>query len=136
MYSSDNIFQKIIQKEISASIVYENDSVCAFLDINPVEKGHTLVVPKEPIEHILDISDALIGDFWYGVHYVSKGVMSAMSADGCNISTNIGACAGQDVFHAHIHIIPRFNDKERSFTRTSYSEGEMKAVADMISAVL
>ena len=136
MYDTTNIFQKILNKEVDAAVVYESDSVLAFLDINPIEKGHTLVIPKVEVEHILDLEDGLVGAFWKEVHYVSKGVMRALQADGCNISTNIGACAGQEVFHAHVHIIPRFATKARGFERGTYAEGEMEPLATLLAKTL
>lgn len=132
-YSYNNVFRKIIDKEIPASIVYEDEWSLAFLDINPVEKGHTLVVPKTKIVTVLDLSEGDMQNiFWSVVTRVAKAVVETMSANGCNICTNVGAVAGQEIFHAHTHIIPRYKDKERTFTRGTYAKGEGEEIQKLI----
>lgn len=142
---TDCVFCKIIAKgEISSTEVYEDDTVYAFLDINPSSVGHTLVVPKKHYENLFDIPDAELGILGARVKKVARAVRDALKADGVNISMNNGRAAGQIVFHAHLHIIPRFekdisehlthgtHDKERR----AYKSGEMAEVASKIRDAL
>jgi diadenosine tetraphosphate (Ap4A) HIT family hydrolase len=101
------IFCKIVQRQAPSSIVYEDDFVLAFLDIKPACEGHVLVIPKGHFEGILDIPGELLGK----IHQVSKLVavaaVQALGADGINIIQQNGRAANQDVFHLHVHVIPR-----------------------------
>ena len=108
--ASDCLFCKIVAREIPAQIVYEDESTLAFLDINPVNPGHTLVIPKEHSTDIFDIDDKN----WTAVMKTSRTVAHALEralkTDGVNIGMNNREHAGQVVDHIHIHIIPRFKD--------------------------
>lgn len=108
---TDCIFCKIIAKgEIPSTEVYEDDTVYAFLDINPVNLGHTLVIPKKHYENLFDIPDTELGILGTRVKKVAAAVKKALKADGINVSMNNGPAAGQVVPHAHIHIMPRYTD--------------------------
>lgn len=108
--SEDCIFCKIIQEEIPSHKVYEDEKVLAFLDTNPVSKGHTLVVPKQ---HVEDIHEAEEMDYiWDALVDVSNAVKSAFDPAGMNITQNNGEVAGQDVFHLHFHVTPRYDGSE------------------------
>ncbi|OHA28576.1 MAG: hypothetical protein A3C08_02380 [Candidatus Taylorbacteria bacterium RIFCSPHIGHO2_02_FULL_47_18] len=136
---TDCVFCKIIAKgEIPSTEVYEDDAVYAFLDINQSSIGHTLVVPKKHYENLFDIPDAELGILGARVKKVARAVRDAMKADGINISMNNGRAAGQIVFHAHLHIIPRFNDDTFSNgkERKQYHDGEMAEVASKIRGAL
>jgi|GEM_PF-477180 len=116
-HEPDCIFCKIISGEISAMTVYESDHVLAFLDVNPIQKGHTLVIPKAHWQSILDIPVAECIDIerteelMYIVRIAAKAVCMAF-ADGVNILQATGACAGQTVDHLHFHIVPRCESDE------------------------
>jgi histidine triad (HIT) family protein len=132
------VFDKIIAKEIPASIVYEDDRTIAFLDINPVNKGHTLVVPKTPFKNILDGDAEALGHLMQIAKIVAKAVVSATGADGVNLVMNNGEAAGQEVPHAHIHLIPRFKDDRvfGGYRHQKYTEGEMEITRASIAAAL
>ncbi len=106
----DCIFCKIINKELPSYKVYEDDLVLAFLDINPLTVGHTLVIPKEHSESLLNMDDK----FNERVLKVCKKISNALKRinssiyGGINIYSALGAGAGQEVFHTHFHVIPRF----------------------------
>jgi len=102
---ADCIFCKIARKEIPAAIVFENDDVLAFLDINPVNKGHVLVIPKEHYETYFDAPDELLSEMAPIVKKVGKAVKKATGCDFCVVNVY-----GIDVPHLHIHIIPRYLD--------------------------
>jgi histidine triad (HIT) family protein len=135
---NDCIFCKIISGEIPAAKIYEDEQALAFLDVNPNNHGHTLVVPKEHAKNILDITEDSLSSMMPAVKKVSRAVFEGMGAAGLNITMNNERPAGQVVFHLHIHIIPRFvDDGLRVWTRkTPYKEGEMEQVAEKIRAVL
>jgi histidine triad (HIT) family protein len=104
---NDCLFCKIVNKEIPASIVFEDDKVLAFLDINPVSIGHTLVVPKEHSESIEDISTSALCDTMSALPTIAKGVVSGVGVKAYNLGSNVGKEAGQAIMHTHFHIIPR-----------------------------
>ena len=104
---TDCIFCKIIAGEIPTDKFYEDDDVIAFMDIRPVSRGHSLVVPKKHSEDILDAEEAVLHKTILVTRKVSHAIMKAVGANSFTISTNRGADAGQTVFHLHFHIIPR-----------------------------
>jgi histidine triad (HIT) family protein len=104
------LFCKIIQGDIPAVRIYEDETVLAFLDIRPVHKGHVLVIPKDHFENIYTIPAELWCRVLLTVQKISISVKNALSADGINIVMNNESAAGQQIFHAHIHVIPRENE--------------------------
>lgn len=102
------IFCKIITGEISAIKVYEDEKTFAFLDITPIHPGHTLVIPKNHVSNIYEISENDFLSVSKTVHTLSKAIKEGLKCDGINIYMNNEAPAGQVIFHSHIHIIPRF----------------------------
>jgi histidine triad (HIT) family protein len=134
----DCIFCKIITGEISSARIYEDEYALAFLDANPNNHGHTLVVPKTHARNILDISEDALARMTPAVKKVSKAVFEGMSAAGLNITMNNEPVAGQVIFHLHIHIIPRFaGDGLKVWTKkVPYKEGEMEQVAEKIKNAL
>lgn len=101
-----SIFTKIINREIPASIVYENDSVIAFKDINPQAPIHILIVPKKEIATVNDISPedkALIGEIYLAAGEIAKDLNIA--EDGYRLITNCNSYGGQEVFHLHVHLL-------------------------------
>jgi len=135
--AEDCIFCKIVKGEVPAAKVYENDKVFAFLDISPVHKGHTLVIPKEHYENIFDIPVELFAETMRVVQKMAKAVKEGVHADGINIGMNNLKPAGQLVMHAHIHVIPRVKgDGLRHWPGTKYAEGEDKEFVAKIQAKL
>ena len=104
------VFCKIAKGEIPADKIYEDDNFFAFLDINPVNPGHVLVVPKNHYENIYSAPDEILCDIGSLVKKISIAVKQGVNADGINIIMNNESAAGQIVSHAHFHIIPRFAD--------------------------
>ncbi len=106
------IFCKIVRKQAPSSILYEDDSVMAFLDIRPLNMGHTLVIPKAHYVDIFGIPEKELT----AVHKVSKllavAVKKAAGADGISIIQQNGKAAGQDIFHLHVHVVPRFEGQK------------------------
>ena len=102
------VFCRIVQKQSPANIVYEDQSVLAFLDINPLNEGHTLVIPKERHKDIFEIPAELLAY----LHSVSKRIAIAVKettkADGISIFQQNGKAADQEISHLHIHVVPRY----------------------------
>jgi len=136
-YHMDCIFCKIIKGEIPAAKIYEDNNFLAFLDISPVNKGHTLVVPKEHYENLMETPDELVRDLWVVVKKVALAVKKTVKADGLNFCANNGQAAGQIIFHTHIHVIPRFtSDHFKNWPNQKYNNGEIEKVAEEIGKKL
>ncbi len=131
------IFCKIILKEIPKYYIYEDDSVVAFLDIHPTQKGHTLIIPKKHSDTFLETDDAVLAHSACVAKKIGKALKDAVGADGVNIITNNGLAAGQIVSHLHTHIIPRFiGDGLMHWPGGTYSSGEEQDIAEAIKKSL
>jgi histidine triad (HIT) family protein len=104
------IFDRIIDGEIPCHRVYEDDQVLAFLDIGPLSDGHTLVIPKERVTHLHELSDESAAALGRVLPRLCRAVMEATGASAYNIVQNNGRAAHQEVMHVHFHIIPRYAD--------------------------
>ncbi len=101
------IFQKILDGEIPCHKVYEDDRVLAFLDLYPLSRGHTLVIPKEPAATLDQLSDDSAAAIGRVLPRLCRAVIKATGTGNVNILQNNGAAAHQAVFHVHFHIIPK-----------------------------
>ncbi|REJ83174.1 MAG: HIT family protein [Bacteroidetes bacterium] len=124
-----SIFSKIIKGEIPCYKIAENDKFFAFLDISPLAKGHTLVVPKQEIDYIFDLETELHKEYWDFARFVAGGVRKAIPCKRIGI-----AVIGLEVPHAHIHLIPmnRVSDMNFAMPKLSLQEAEMKDIAAKI----
>jgi len=104
------LFCKIVKEEIPAMKVYEDDEVIAFLDIRPVNPGHTLVIPKEHHPSLSETPDNVAAALMRVIPQLSKAIMKAVGTDSFNLGVNNGPLAGQIVDHTHLHIMPRFEN--------------------------
>ena len=134
MIMEKTIFQKIIDREIPATIIYEDDNFIAILDISPVNIGHTLVIPKNPWANMYEMPAEDFGHMMQVAHMLGVKIKDTLEADGINIIMNNDPAAGQAVFHAHVHIIPRYvGDGHELWQGTrGYNEGEAEMIADKI----
>ena len=105
---NDCVFCRIIKGELPSSRVYENEDVFAFLDIKPVNPGHVLVIPKKHYESIHDTPNDIFAKMSVVAKKIATSVQDNLGAKGVNIGMNNGKTAGQVVFHAHIHVMPRY----------------------------
>jgi histidine triad (HIT) family protein len=134
----DTIFSKIIRGEIASEKIYEDADTFAFLDIAPNTPGHTLVIPKKAFGNVFDVDE----ETWKAVAHTTRKlapiVRDAVGAQGMNINSNHEAEGGQEVFHLHFHLIPRFTDDGLKFTwpKLKISPEEMGEVARKIRAAL
>lgn len=127
------IFTKIINKELPAYIVAEDDGHLAFLDIKPVKRGHLLVIPKTEIDYIFDMNDEAYTKLNLFAKKVAKAMRQAISCK--RIGT---AVVGLEVPHVHIHLIPLDNLSDLDFTkeRLNLSPAEFESIRDQIIAKL
>ncbi|MCQ2210967.1 MAG: HIT family protein [Paludibacteraceae bacterium] len=124
------IFTRIIQGEIPCYKIAENDSFFAFLDINPIQGGHTLVVPKVEEDYIFRLDDKMLGDMMVFAKKVALAIEKSVPCKRVAV-----AVLGLEVPHVHIHLIPIQNEGDLNFSKKkSYSPEEMKAFAEKISA--
>jgi histidine triad (HIT) family protein len=128
-----SIFTKIINREIPGHIVAEDDQYIAFLDINPLVLGHTLVVPKQEVDYIFDLDDKILS----GLHVFAKKVAHAIGkVIPCK---RVGvAVIGLEVPHTHVHLVPMNSMGDLNFTRSklSPSKAELETVARKIQSAL
>lgn len=135
----DCIFCKIIAGDIPCTKVYEDTLFIAFLDIRPVHKGHVLVVPKRHFVNVFDTPDTEAEAIYKVAKELASAVLKATGCDGINIVQNNNAAAGQEVFHSHLHIIPRYSDDQLRFAsiHKEYDDfDEMGEMAEKINAAL
>jgi len=102
------IFSQIVEGEIPARIVYEDETTIAFLDANPLAPGHTLVIPKDEYERLNDVPEDIATDLYATIHRMVPAVEEAVDADATTVAFNNGEESGQEVPHVHCHIVPRF----------------------------
>ncbi len=124
-----SIFTKIIQGQIPAHVVAENDRFIAFLDINPLAKGHTLVIPKKEIDYIFDLEDELLADLMLFAKKVGKKIQKVVPCNRIGVSV-----IGLEVPHAHIHLIPinGINDMNFAKPKLNLSKEEMAEITQQI----
>lgn len=125
------IFSKIINGEIPSYKVAEDDLFYAFLDINPVAKGHTLVVPKQEVDYIFDQSDVMLGAHMQFAKRVANAIQKTIPCK------RVGVCVmGLEVPHAHIHLIPLNNEGDMDFRKEKLklSAEEMQEICQQLSA--
>ncbi|CAM9148113.1 histidine triad protein HinT [Mycoplasma marinum] len=115
------IFQKIINREIPANIVYEDEKIIAILDISPVTTGHTLVIPKEFSRNIKDIKKENLNYLMSKTQDIALALIEKLDVDGFKININNENSSGQEVFHTHIHIIPTQTTKDINIKELKFS---------------
>lgn len=132
------IFCKIVAKQAPSSVLYEDDSVMAFMDIRPLSMGHALVIPKGHYVDIFDIPAKDLAAVIVASKAVAAAVKKAVGADGISIIEQNGKAAGQDVFHLHVHVVPRFTGvKLPAFSDLKIVErSELDAMAQKIRQYL
>lgn len=107
-YDDQNIFAKILRGEIPCHKVYEDEAVLSFMDIMPRSPGHLLVIPKAPARNLLDIAPDDLAALIRRVQKIAIAAKAALGADGITLQQFSEAAGGQEVFHIHFHILPRW----------------------------
>ena len=127
------IFTKIVSGEIPSYKIYEDDQFYAFLDINPLAKGHALLIPKKEVDYLFDVEDALLSEMIVVAKKIAKAIEKAIT---CN---RVGLMViGLEVPHAHIHLIPilQEGDMNLSNERVELSEDQFENIAKKITSYL
>ena len=114
-----DIFCKIINKEIPSYVVYEDEIILAFLDVNPTHNGHTLIVPKEHYQDLFDIDTDILNHIMKVAKKLSVELKEKLNYDGISICENNGY--GQDVKHFHLHLIPKYKKEEKKEIEEIYN---------------
>ena len=132
---TDCIFCKIISGDIPSYQVYEDDDVLAFLDITQTTKGHTLVVPKKHIRNVLEMSAEDAATLFSKIPHIASHITQRLSASGMNILQNNEMIAGQTVFHAHVHLIPRYSKDDGFKASLTEHDLDLKALQDTLTTL-
>lgn len=128
-----SIFSKIVRNEIPSYKVYENENFLAFLDINPLKKGHTLVIPKKEVDYIFDLKSKEYQELWNFAKLVAKGMKRVIKCERISI-----VVMGLEVPHAHIHLIPldSMQDIDFSQPKLNLSSDQMNKIASLINSAI
>jgi histidine triad (HIT) family protein len=138
--ADDCIFCSIVDGEIPSRTVYEDDTVLAFLDVNPLAPGHTLVVPKSHHRRLQDMPDKEASWLYKVAHKLTEAVEKGVDADATTVAVNNGEAAGQEVPHVHCHLVPRFEGDGGGPIHAAFgeapdlSEDELDGIAEDIAA--
>ncbi len=131
---NDCIFCKIVEGAIPSAKLYEDDMVLSFLDINPINPGHALVIPKVHVVSIFEIDEEVLQRCIVVAARVAKAIKEAVQCEGMNVLQNNFRAAGQLIDHFHIHLIPRFEADGflTSWPGKPYEKGKMEEVCEKI----
>ena len=137
MNDTNCLFCKIIAGEVPSDKVYEDADTLAFLDIKPVNPGHTLVIPKAHYVNVFDAPEDVWGKVMNTVHKVARAVEKGLPVGDLNIAMNNGKHSGQVVFHAHVHVMPRYEgDGYGLWYGKPYEEGQAQQIAEKIKTAI
>lgn len=133
----DCIFCEIIQGKRKGHFIYEDENYVAFLDRYPIDKGHSLVLPREHHEQVTDMTPGKVGELFSIVPKIAKAVVNTTKADAFSMAQNNGRAAKQIVPHVHVHIIPRFNDRGTVWTKRDIAkDDELEILAEQIRKMI
>ena len=110
MSDPDCIFCRIIAGEIPATVIDQDERTIAFMDINPATRGHALVATRQHVRDLLDIGPEDLAATITAAQRLARRMTERLGADGINVLNNAGAASWQEVFHYHLHVIPRYHD--------------------------
>lgn len=138
MRQQDNcVFCKIVQRRIPADIIQEDELTLSFMDINPANEGHTLVIAKAHYETLLEVEDHALAAVALTSRRIAQAIQQALQPDGLRVGQFNGAAAGQTVFHYHLHLIPvRAGQRVGSHGRAPGNPDAIRQTADKLRAVL
>lgn len=128
------VFEMIIKGDIPSVRLYEDEKCLVILDINPVEKGHSLVISKTPYPLFTDCPEDEMAHLMSVARKVDLRLREVLHCDGTNILINNGSASGQEIPHLHIHVIPRYeaDGQEFGFRKQKYSDGEINLMGEKL----
>ena len=136
MKDDNCIFCKLAAGDIPTNTVYEDDTFRVIMDANPATKGHSLIIPKDHFANLYEMDEEVAAKAMKLAKKMAVHMKEKLNCDGFNIVQNNGECAGQTVFHFHMHLIPRYKEDGVGITWTpgslELSDDEMKEILDMI----
>jgi histidine triad (HIT) family protein len=132
MQNEDCLFCKIVNKKIPALVVYEDDHALAFLDITPRSPGHTMVIPKDHAQTILELPEGEVGPLFLAVKKVASLLSEKLSPDGVTIGMNQGRASGQEVDHLHVHLMPRWHGDGGSAVQSVVNNRPKESPAEIL----
>jgi len=135
--SEDCIFCGIVAGDVPSHTVYEDDTAVAFLDVNPLARGHTVVIPKDHYGRLGEMPDDVAGGLFQAINRVTPTVEAAVDAPAATVAFNNGEEAGQEVPHTHCHVVPRFADDgaraiHGMFRGVDLSDEELADIAEAV----
>ncbi len=132
--AEDCIFCKIANGEIPCNKIWEDENYLAFLSIDPICDGHTIVIPKKHYENMFDVSESVIAGLNKSCKRISLMLKDKLNAEGINILNNSGVAAGQEVMHIHFHVFPRYKEDKLKlwFLGASENFSKLDEVAEKI----
>lgn len=136
MTDPDCLFCRIVAGEVPSRQIYADAQAVAFLDIGPWHRGHSLVVPRRHVPDLLT-GPGVLPEIAPAVDAVARLLMRTLAADGINVLSSAGAVAGQEVFHLHVHVVPRYADEPglgRLVNPDRVPDGELDSVHARITA--
>ena len=126
-YDSENIFAKILRGEAPAHIVHQDEVCLCMMDVMPQSKGHTLVIPKDPVEDIFGVSDEVLQHLILQTRRIARAVDSVFQPDGVMVLQLNRAGAGQSVFHLHFHVIARWGGLQQKMHARDFEDPKILA---------
>lgn len=134
---SDCLFCKIIDGQIPSTKVYEDEHVYAFMDIMPLTKGHTLLIPKTHCKDLFEMPEDVAANLYKAAPKVAKAIKAAFNPVGMNTINNNGAEAGQTVFHYHLHLVPRYDETDGLKVQWNGRQDEfpLEKISDIAEAI-
>lgn len=132
-YDDTNIFARILRGEIPCFKIHESAQVLSFMDIMPRAPGHCLVIPKAPARNLLDVSPEALQHVMEAARRIAIAAKTALKADGITLQQFSESAGGQEVFHLHVHILPRF-EGQRLLSHPA-PRGDMAVLAEQARAI-
>lgn len=134
---ADCVFCKIVQNELPAAKVFENEHVVAFMDISQTTKGHTLIIPKKHAENIYELDEETASELFKAVPKIARAIKESLRPLGLNIVNNNEKEAGQAVFHYHLHLVPRYGKEDGFYINwqnhsSDYSFNDLEKMSEQI----
>lgn len=138
MKQEDCIFCKIASGEMNSITILENSEFKVMLDRFPATRGHVLIIPKEHVESIFEMEPEKAGRLFQLATQIAQVMKKELDMEGMNVLQNNGSCAGQTVFHFHLHLIPRYKEDKVTFKwkATEPTEEELLMIGNRIAAAL
>jgi len=136
MNNPDCLFCKIVDKQIPAAVIYEDDRVMAFLDVHPRCAGHALVIPNYHAPRIAELPDEEVASLFLAVKHIAGLLTEKLQCDGATIGMNQGRASGQEVDHLHVHVMPRWHNDGGGSVQSAVNNPPKESVEEILKKIL